>query len=121
MKIIEFDNKIFKQLGDYYCYGLTSLHRYIWEYHNGKIPKNMVIHHKDFNKENNDISNLQLMTEFDHKSLHGKLIKNSGRKKLLSDQQIINLKFDRKSGMIINDLAKKYNISVRSVHNYLNR
>jgi len=49
------------------------LHQYIYCYFNNldKIPKGYVIHHKDFNKINNDISNLELMTVFEHKSLHG--------------------------------------------------
>jgi len=41
-----------------------------WERHNGKIPLGMQIHHKDLIKTNNDISNLQLVTPFDHKRLH---------------------------------------------------
>lgn len=47
------------------------LHRYIWEHYNGKIPEKHHIHHKDGNKQNNDISNLQLMSNTEHTSLHG--------------------------------------------------
>ena len=39
------------------------LHREVWEYHNGSIPKELVIHHKDFNWKNNNISNLALVTQ----------------------------------------------------------
>jgi hypothetical protein len=45
-------------------------HRYIWELYNGKIPEGYVIHHKDRNKLNNSIDNLQLMTESEHSILH---------------------------------------------------
>lgn len=45
-------------------------HSIIWEQHNGKIPLGMQIHHKDFNKCNNDISNLLLVTPTDHKRYH---------------------------------------------------
>lgn len=48
------------------------LHRYIWEKYNGKIPKGCQVHHIDRNKDNNDISNLKLMSEYDHLALHGK-------------------------------------------------
>lgn len=45
-------------------------HRYVWEKHFGKIPEGMQIHHKDFDKTNNDITNLLLVTPLEHKRLH---------------------------------------------------
>ena len=45
-------------------------HCIVWESHFGEIPLGMQIHHKDFNKTNNNISNLQLVTPLDHKRLH---------------------------------------------------
>ncbi len=49
------------------------LHRYIWEKHNGcKIPKGYVVHHKDEDTENNEPSNLILMTRAEHIALHHK-------------------------------------------------
>lgn len=48
------------------------LHVYVWEYHKGKIPPGYEVHHKDFDKNNNDISNLQLLTKSEHTRLHGK-------------------------------------------------
>lgn len=41
---------------------LTRLHRIIWECVNGEIPDGMQINHIDENKDNNCISNLNLMT-----------------------------------------------------------
>jgi NTP pyrophosphatase (non-canonical NTP hydrolase) len=38
-------------------------HCVIWVWHNGAIPSGLVINHKDFNRANNDISNLELMTQ----------------------------------------------------------
>lgn len=38
-------------------------HRVIWVWHNGAIPKGLVINHKDYNRANNDIANLELMTQ----------------------------------------------------------
>lgn len=49
-----------------------AIHRAIWFYYYGAIPINYEIHHKDSNKANNDISNLQLLTKSEHKSLHNK-------------------------------------------------
>ena len=46
------------------------VHREVWEYYNGEIPEGYVIHHIDCNPENNDIENLQLMTQSEHRYLH---------------------------------------------------
>lgn len=46
------------------------LHRYIWEYYNGEIPKDYDIHHKDHNKFNNEIDNLELLSKVEHLKRH---------------------------------------------------
>ncbi len=46
------------------------MHRYVWEFYNGTIPKGYEIHHKDRNKANNSISNLEIMQKGKHSSLH---------------------------------------------------
>jgi hypothetical protein len=38
------------------------LHRWIWETFRGEIPKGYEIHHKDHNKLNNSLDNLELVT-----------------------------------------------------------
>lgn len=49
------------------------LHRLIFEdFYGIEVPDGYVVHHKDGNKLNNCILNLQLMREFDHLSLHHK-------------------------------------------------
>lgn len=40
-----------------------SLHRAVWEYHNGPIPERLVIDHIDRNPDNNQIENLRLVTQ----------------------------------------------------------
>lgn len=71
-----FDGLVFrkdKRTG-YYLNSKTHkrLHVYVWEYHNGKIPSGHHVHHKDFDKANNEITNLELLTARQHMSLHGK-------------------------------------------------
>lgn len=40
-----------------------SLHRQVWIYHNGEIPKGLVIDHIDRDKDNNQIDNLRMVTQ----------------------------------------------------------
>lgn len=48
------------------------LHRYIWEKHNGEIPKGFIIHHKDNDRTNNNIENLECISRSDHSKGHKK-------------------------------------------------
>lgn len=60
-----------RQSGHYACHLL--LHSAVWMNFNGEIPIGCVIHHRDLNPANNDIANLQLMTDVEHKKLHAAL------------------------------------------------
>lgn len=50
--------------------GSIGLHRFIWTYFNGEIPDGYEIHHRDFNHDNNDIANLELLTKDAHQRIH---------------------------------------------------
>ena len=54
----------------YYKHGTFLLHRIVWEQNNGPIPKNKIVHHKNEDKTDNDISNLELLTRAEHARLH---------------------------------------------------
>ena len=45
-------------------------HRYVWEQVRGAIPEGMHVHHRDEDKSNNDIGNLELMLSGEHQSYH---------------------------------------------------
>lgn len=51
-------------------HGGVAMHRYVWEFHNGKIPSGFHVHHKDSNKGNNNIANLELLAASEHSLLH---------------------------------------------------
>lgn len=72
---IVFDgNKYTKMNSGYYrkTDGNRSLmHRDIWEHHNGPIPDGWDIHHKDENKQNNDLDNFECLPKDEHAKLHG--------------------------------------------------
>jgi hypothetical protein len=44
--------------------------RMVWEYYHGKIEDELILHHIDFNKLNNRLENLELLTNSSHNSLH---------------------------------------------------
>lgn len=72
LPFLVFDNKKFTRRNNGY-YGMTYgsrelMHRYVWRKHNGTIPKGYDIHHKDGNRENNDIRNLEIMSKSEHSS-----------------------------------------------------
>lgn len=49
------------------------------EYIGRKLEQNEVVHHIDFNRLNNDISNLKLMTRGEHSSLHRKIERENNK------------------------------------------
>lgn len=59
-------------------------HRLIWEDLNGEINPNDYIHHKDKNKLNNCIFNLEAINKSEHQSLHnkGKIISDETKEKI---------------------------------------
>lgn len=69
-----YDNKKFSLRNTGY-YSLTVsgrglMHRYVWEKEIGKIPFGWDIHHKDENKANNEISNLECLPKAEHTRLY---------------------------------------------------
>lgn len=53
--------------------GWCSEHRWIWEKHNGcKVPVGFHIHHKNGDKIDNRIENLELISASEHRKLHYK-------------------------------------------------
>lgn len=52
----------------------VRLHRYMWMKYYGEIPKGFEVHHKDGDKNNNEIENLELLTKKKHLALHAENI-----------------------------------------------
>lgn len=66
----EFNGERFYMCGNYFQHKGKRLHRAVWEHHNGEIPKGYHIHHKDKDRGNNSIENLELVKSNDHLSRH---------------------------------------------------
>ena len=53
-----FNGEVFYLCGGYFQHKGKRLHRAVWEYFHGPIPKGYHIHHMDGNRANNNIENL---------------------------------------------------------------
>jgi hypothetical protein len=69
------------------------IHRLQWVKHHGEIPKGYVVHHKDENKLNWDITNLELITRSEHLKRHKGIVKRPGVKVIAIKDDIV-LNFD---------------------------
>ena len=70
-KYVEFDGHAFRKTSGGYYDRCESLHGAIYEKFYGiKIPKEYSIHHVDGDKNNNDVSNLQMLTRSEHQKKH---------------------------------------------------
>lgn len=100
---------------------LGSLHRLLVETFISKIPKNMVVNHKDGNKENNDLSNLEIVT-YSENTIHayktgllsGKPGENNSMAKITKEEYIEIAKL-LKQGYDNEYIGNKYNIHARYV------
>jgi len=83
---------------DYY----VSIYKIVDYYYRGPTKKNTAIHHKDFNKLNNNISNLKRMDGIKHIRYHSKLLK--GKK---ADPKRIAKMVKTRTGMKATEEAKR--------------
>lgn len=78
-----------KKSGYWLCSKLKKrLHIYIYEKEYGEIPQGMEVHHKDHNKDNNDIDNLILLTREEHMKIHKKEMTDEEREKRRKNLEI---------------------------------
>lgn len=66
----KFNGESYYKCGFYFQRKGKRLHREVWKYHNGDIPKGYHVHHKDADRSNNSIENLVLIEGRDHLSEH---------------------------------------------------
>ena len=66
----------------------TTAHRYVWQKHNGKIEKGIQIHHKDEDKSNNSIENLEMLSAKEHSKKHFTDERKEKSRKILIEKAI---------------------------------
>lgn len=98
-----------------------SVHRLVYETLIGEIPKGMVINHKDGNRKNNLISNLEVVTpsENTRHALENKLlVPNKGEEHwsaIIDDKTVLKI-YDRIKNLYNNDeIASEFNLKFKHV------
>lgn len=87
-------------------------HRCVWTWFNGDIPEGMVINHKDFDRSNNRIENLEIVTQKENMEYTREAGRNNpcrgerSGKAIWSDKEAQAMKWLHKHGWPINDIAK---------------
>jgi hypothetical protein len=101
------------------CRFLFKAHRAIYIYFNGLILKGYTINHKDGNKHNNCIENLEAVTQKEN-ILHAwktGLSRSHNTPIKLSKDNVLNIKERLKNKETLSSIAKIHNISISMVSN----
>ena len=56
--------------GKYLVFNGRMIHRMVWESNNGEIPFGYLVHHKNGNRLDNRLDNLEIMSQAEHCQLH---------------------------------------------------
>lgn len=94
------------------------------KYFGFKNKENEVCHHIDRDKKNNNIANLQLMTDSEHATLHstedkGRSLKSGLAKSAINKDDIQKIKKMYSDGMLQIEISKIYNVSQSVISNVI--
>ena len=105
---------------------MTTTHRLVFLYFNGKYDKKLQINHKDGNKRNNKLSNLEVVTRsrnikhsFDT-GLNQRIGSNHSGAKLNSTYVKLIRRAYRDKKMSYREMGKKFGVSVSTIANVIN-
>lgn len=108
----------------YYVYSSQKVHRQIMEKHLGrKLLPEEIVHHKDEDKLNNDIENLEVMTRAEHNKLH-QSFGGKGESHINSKLTKTDVKIIRASalyGVMYTDLARVFSVSISTISHIVKR
>ncbi len=94
-------------------------HRFVWEQHYGSIPKGFIIHHKNHDKTDNRVENLELLLKKKHDAIESRKQWELRHNGILPYRKVPNQKdFDENllkellmKGLSIRQIAKMFNVS----------
>lgn len=104
--------------------GFVREHVYVMEKHLGrKLESDEIVHHRDGNKENNNILNLEVMRHGQHTTIHNRgrkyryesRLKMGESKVILSDDQVKKVLNMRDSGISQNRIAHTLGVSQMTI------
>ena len=110
--------------------GYIYEHRYMMELHLGRVLRDdEVVHHNDFNRSNNDLSNLRLMTKGEHSKLHSDMRYGEARKRKPKVQSKFRFSMLPNNDVLVEDaqvmsfcgMAKKYGVSETAIRRHFKR
>lgn len=96
-------------------------HRLVWRHFKGSIPDRLTINHKDGDKANNNLGNLELAT-YSEQAIHARRVlgkcrqdgeKNPAAK--LTASEVVEIRRQRKSGQSLKAIAALFGISDKTV------
>lgn len=96
-------------------------HRVIWYFHYGSIGENMVINHKDFDRSNNDITNLELVSQSEnikYSQEHNRYPSVAGAnhpRAALTEEEVQAIRYMAKNGWRQKDLAVLFNANNKNL------
>lgn len=97
-------------------------HRYLVEQSLGrKLRNDEDVHHKDGNKLNNSLDNLEVLSKKEHTRLHGNWVGERNHTTKLDRYKVKEIRYRHKEGEKSKDLAEEYGVDVSNIRYIVNR